>query len=187
MTKSHFRSVKIYGKFTDENLPVLMIGNHFSWWDGFIANILNNRVLRRRFHVMMLEEQLRDRLFLNKAGAYSINPGSQSSVKESLDYTVELLKSSENLVVFYPQGKFQSISDHPVRFEKGAGHLLNRLKGGVHLVFYAALLDYFEHRKPSLNIYFTQVEAKLNRNDFNLENEYNLFLAECIKQQVPGS
>jgi hypothetical protein len=126
-------------------------------------------------------------MFLNKAGAYSINPGNRSSVKESLKYTLDLLQDSKNLVVFYPQGKFQSLTNPRVKFEKGAGYLIKRLKEKVHLVFYVALVDYFEHRKPSLSIYFHQVDPPLAAKNFELETHYNLFLADCIKKQSSAS
>ncbi len=89
MIRWHFRKVTINGEFQDRGLPVMLIGNHFSWWDGFIANFLNIKVFHRKFHVMMLEEQLNSRRFLNKAGAYSIKKGSRSVI-ESMQYTVEL-------------------------------------------------------------------------------------------------
>jgi hypothetical protein len=51
----------------------------------------------------MPEEQLATRMFLNKAGAFSIKPGSRSAI-ESLNYASSLLYEPENLVVVFPQG-----------------------------------------------------------------------------------
>ena len=184
MIRWHFRKVTIHGKFMDRGLPVMLIGNHFSWWDGFIANFLNIRVFRRKFHVMMLEDQLDSRMFLNKAGAYSIKRGSRSVI-ESMQYTVDLLSNAENLVVLYPQGVFESQYRRPVRFEKGVDTIAARVTNEVHLVFYAALLDYFSSRKPSLSVYLREVPREIALSPGSIESAYNTFLSQCTWQQKP--
>lgn len=182
MIRWHFRQVSIHGNFQDKGLPVLLIGNHFSWWDGFIANLLNIRIFHRKFHIMMLEEQLSARMFLNKAGAFSIKKGSRS-VMESIQYTVELLGRKENLVVLYPQGEFESIYKIPVSFENGVSVIISGLKNEYQLIFYVALVDYFAHRKPSLRIYISEVPAGPALDKQMLESAYNEFLSACILQQ----
>ena len=182
MILCHFHRVTFHGKFHDQGLPVLLIGNHFSWWDGFIANLLNIKVFHRKFHVMMLEEQLSNRMFLNKAGAYSIKKGSRSVIA-SLQYTVDLLAREENLVVLYPQGEFESIYRQPVRFEKGISSIASRVQNKFQLLFYVALVDYFSHRQPSLGIYLLEVPQEIALNALGLESAYNAFFSECIMQQ----
>ena len=57
--KRHFNTIKVLGEFRDNDLPVLLMSNHVSWWDGFWAMYVNLKVFRRKFHFMMLEDQLR--------------------------------------------------------------------------------------------------------------------------------
>jgi 1-acyl-sn-glycerol-3-phosphate acyltransferase len=164
MTRLDFRKVNYYAEWrqADEGdasadrgitqLPVFMIGNHFSWWDGFIALNINQRFFRKKFHIMMLEEQLRDRMFLNKAGAFSLEKRQRSMV-ETFSYTRELLSDPGNLVVMYPQGRIYSMHDQPFVFEKGWYRIIERMEQPVQMVFYFALVDYYSHRKPTLNIY----------------------------------
>ena len=185
MIRLHFRGVSFKGEFHDRGLPVLMIGNHFSWWDGFIAYFINFRILHRKFHVMMLEEQLTGRKFLNKAGAYSIKRGGRSVI-ESLNYSAELLQKKDNLVVLYPQGEFQSLYSRQVDFEKGIRIIASKINGSIHLLFYAVLLDYFSHRKQSLTIYIMEMPQEIASDPARLEQEYNRFLDRCILQQKPG-
>jgi 1-acyl-sn-glycerol-3-phosphate acyltransferase len=184
MIRWHFRKVTIHGEFHDRGLPVLLIGNHFSWWDGFIANLLNTRIFHRKFHIMMLEEQLRHRMFLNKAGAYSIRKGDRS-VLESLQYTSALLGKKENLVVLYPQGEFESVYQQPVKFENGLKNIATGVQNNFQLLFYVALVDYFSNRKPFLTIYLFEVPHVLALTPAGTESAYNAFLAECILQQKP--
>ena len=103
MIKRHFHEVKIYGDTEQKDHAVMIIGNHFSWWDGFFVYYLNRMRFNKRFHVMMLEEQLSGRSFLNKAGAFSIRKNARSLI-ESLDYAASLLESPENLLLMFPQG-----------------------------------------------------------------------------------
>ncbi|MGB5820503.1 MAG: 1-acyl-sn-glycerol-3-phosphate acyltransferase, partial [Saonia sp.] len=103
-----FRSINYTGRYEDKGLPILMIGNHFSFYDGFIQILLNLKVFKRRFHFMMLEKELRKNMILTKIGACSISKGKRSSL-ESLDYAVELLQEKDNLFLFFPQGKIKSI------------------------------------------------------------------------------
>ena len=152
-----FRQVNYHVHVEDRGWPVLMIGNHFSWWDGFIALRINMKLFRRKFHIMMLEEQLRERMFLNKAGAYSIRKSHRSMV-ESFAYTRELLSDPGNMAVMYPQGAIHSLYDHPFVFEKGWYNIIRKLETPVQLVFYHALVDYYAHRKPTLNLYVYGVE-----------------------------
>lgn len=184
MIRSHFRRVRIIGNINADFMPVLMIGNHFSWWDGFFACYINQMILKKKFHIMMLEEQLRPRMFLNKAGAFSIRRGSRDAL-ESLQYAAGLLSLPENLVVLYPQGEFESLYRYPVKFEKGIEKVSAMAGSSFEVVFYAALMDYFSYRKPSLSIYLKQVSHELSKSSVALEKAYNDFLNDCRSHQKP--
>ena len=184
MMHAHFSKIRCIGSVKLNNLPVMMIGNHFSWWDGFIAGYINMKVLKKKLHIMMLEEELRPRMFLNRTGAYSIRKGSRDMLA-TIDYTAELLNDSNNLVVMFPQGEFQSIYQHPVTFGRGVQLISSRAGHEFQLLFYAALIDYFSSRKPSLNIYLQEFPAILSQSGASLESAYNEFLSACYKQQVP--
>ena len=184
MIRRHFHKVDFRGEFNDKGLPLMMIGNHFSWWDGFIANFINLRILHRKIHVMMLEEQLAGRKFLNKAGAYSIRKKNRSAF-ESLRYSAELLSGKDNLVVLYPQGEFQSLFLRPVSFGKGVKVIISYALNDFQLIFYAALPEYFSSKRPSLTIYYAEADRNLLQNPGALENEYNRFLESSVNQQRP--
>ncbi|HER09609.1 MAG TPA: hypothetical protein ENO20_11945 [Bacteroides sp.] len=171
MPKLDFRKVTLHHSLEDRQLPILMIGNHVSWWDGFLGQYINLELFHRKLHILMLEEQLRERMFLNKTGAYSIRKGDRSAL-ESIRYTADLLSDRRNLVILYPQGKIHSIMDVPVKFESGWYRVFRYLDHPIQVVFYVALFDFFSFRKPELNIYLYEhaYEGKsleeMNR-DFN--------------------
>ncbi len=182
--KRHFHSVTFDCTADTADRPVLLIGNHFSWWDGFIAYRLNDLCLHKKFHIMMLEEQLKNRLFLNKAGAFSIKRGSRSVV-ESLQYAAGLLHDNDNLLVVYPQGTITSIHRRPVRFEKGVERIIAGASEKLMILFYVALPDWFSEQKPVLTVRVIEYAAR-ERTFADLEETYNMFLDECIARQIPS-
>jgi len=131
----------------------------------------------------MLEEQLKQRMFLSGAGAFSIDKGKRSMV-ETFSYAVDILKNKKNLLVIYPQGKFQSIHDRPILFEKGYLSILKKVaESGFQLIFYVALTDYFSFRKPMLTIHFKEQSFSSIITATELETMYNEFYLDAADQQ----
>ncbi len=54
--KLHFKKIKLSGDFNDKGLPVIIVANHFSWWDGFIVGWLVRKKIHRKIFIMMEEE-----------------------------------------------------------------------------------------------------------------------------------
>ncbi|HNT93601.1 MAG: 1-acyl-sn-glycerol-3-phosphate acyltransferase [Bacteroidales bacterium] len=182
--KRHFNDVIFECNVSAAGRPLLLIGNHFSWWDGFIAYRLNDLFLHKKFHIMMLEEQLESRLFLNKAGAFSIKRGSRSVV-ETLSYTSGLLHDADNMVVVYPQGVITSIHRRPVQFERGTERIIAGASDKLMILFYVALPDWYSEKKPGLYVRVIEYTAR-ERSITDLEEAYNMFLDECISNQIPS-
>ncbi len=182
--KRQFHKVDFDCSINTEGRPVLLIGNHFSWWDGFIAYRLNDLCLHKKFHIMMLEEQLEKRLFLNKAGAFSIKRGSRSVV-ESLHYASTLLHDDENMVAVFPQGTITSVHRRPVRFEKGAERIIAGASDKLMILFYVALPDWYSEKRPGLTVRVIEYGVR-ERSATDLEETYNMFLEECITRQIPS-
>lgn len=131
---------------------VLLLCNHFSWWDGFFGNYLAYWHLKRKLFIMMQEDHLRKRMLFNLFGGFSIEKGSREMIK-SLQYAAGLLNDHENLVVVFPQGEL--ISNHATEIEIGIGieRLIKNIKGPCQVVYSCVLIDYFESLKPSAFIH----------------------------------
>ncbi len=181
MIRRHFRAMEIHGRPNVEGKAVLVIGNHFSWWDGFFMVEVNRRLWRKRFHVMMLEDQLEARMFLNKAGAFSIRKGSRSLIP-SLQYAGEVLSDKRNMMLMFPQGKIQTHHRCSFQFEKGVETILKNTRGNPQIIFSAALVDYFSEKKPRLDIYLEKAELKENTSTRELEEKYNDFFRRKIEE-----
>jgi len=178
--RRHFGKVELKNEFCDRNLPVLLLANHFSWWDGFFAMYLNVNILKRKFHFMMLEEQLKRFSFFNKAGGYSIRKKSRSII-ESIGYTAELLRNQQNMVLLFPQGKIESVHTENIKFEAGIERILGKVGNEIQIVFMVNLIDYFSDRKPGLYIYISEFQ-KTNFELKTLQEAYNVFYTRCIAE-----
>jgi hypothetical protein len=179
--KKQFSSLKIINQIKAKNKAILLLSNHFSWWDGFWVLMLNKKIWKKRFHVMMLENQLKNNKILNNVGAYSIQPGSRDIIN-SLNYSIELLKKKNSLVLMYPQGVFNSMYSEKFEFNSGINYILKRNKSDIQIVFTAFFTEYFDNSKPSLYCYLEEFED-INYQTTNIENQYNQFYQRCLKKQ----
>jgi 1-acyl-sn-glycerol-3-phosphate acyltransferase len=179
MMRTSFRDISINGDVTDKGLPVLVIANHFSWWDGFWIMYANMLMFKRKFWFMMLEEQLRKHMFFNRTGGYSVKRGSRSII-ETINYTIELLNDKRNLVLVFPQGKIESAYQTGFTFEKGIWKILNGVRGNAQIILAVNLIEYTSHKKPSVYIYITEYGDYLG----DIENAYNVFYTDTLKKHI---
>jgi hypothetical protein len=179
----YFRNIRYVGDYEQSNLPVLIISNHFSWWDGFIQIQLNNKYFKRRLHLMMLENELRKTMHLTGLGAFSIEKRRHSMI-ESLKYSLEILQNPENLLLFFPQGKIQSIYTSKFVFEKGLlNYIIKKLKNEFQFVFNVNLIDYSSKRRPEISVYFKTYDWVKNPTVDDIERDFNLYANNCIDKQ----
>ena len=178
----NFRCIRLRGEFVDKNMPVLLIANHFSWWDGFIQLYMNDCLFKRKFFVMMLEEQLKRYRILNKAGAFSIKKGTKDML-ESIRYCERILSDPGHILLLFPQGEIQSLHTRVYKFERGLQLLLKKLDHPIHLIFTVSLVDYFSYSKPGLTIHYKEYPYKNVDKLSGIEEAYNQFVEECINHQ----
>ncbi len=166
----------------DPNRAILLLANHFSWWDGFLLFQLNRIFLRKRFHIMVSEENYLQHGFLKYLGAFSVKKNSRSMI-ETLEYAGKLLDDPENLVVIFPQGKLYSSHADAVVFEKGLMNLINSSAKNFQYLFVAVFTDYFDSRKPSAKAYLQTWEGAEFTSLQLIKSEYNKHFESSRKQQ----
>lgn len=182
----HFKEVIASPIAFNPNQSILLIANHFSWWDGFLSYYLQHKYFKKKFHVLVLEHTLRAHFLFRWAGAFSIKKGAKSMV-ESLQYTADLLNDPKNLVLVYPQGKLYSNHVSKIKVEKGLGKIVEYSQNPVQLIFQVTLIDYFASRKPSAYVYFKQTVFKKGVTGLEIAQEYNQFYQHIKSQHVQQS
>lgn len=177
----HFKEIKISGQYIPQRPSTLLISNHFSWWDGFIAWYLNQNLIHRKFYVMMLEEQLRLRPFFVRVGAFGIRPG-RKEILEAIRYSAGILRQPGNLLVMFPQGTIQSQHTAYLNFQKGVEEILKQAGTEPDILLCAVLIDYYSFRRPSLTYHVTPFS--LHHADIRtLEAAFNEHLSLARNQQ----
>jgi len=180
-----FHDVRFHGERDRSGLPVLLLANHFSWWDGFIQFRLNRGFYGRKLHVMMLEEQLRRHMILNRCGCFSIRKQSRD-VLESLEYCRQVMEDFRHMLLLFPQGEIRSMHLDEIRFESGLDYLMRRIRNNFRIAFNVNLPDYYSGRRPTLNVYFKTLAHDHFRDAGEVEEGFNHFYRECRHRQCAG-
>lgn len=178
--KRSFHAFHFDSDVEDKNLPILLICNHMSWWDGIWALHVNQELFRRKYHFMMLENMLQKNWFFKFTGGFSVNRNSKSII-ETLNYTAELLADKNNMVLMFPQGEIVSMHNSIFKFEKGVEKILQRTKNDVQVLFLANVVDYLSNVKPNLYAYISDYTGDFKT--VEIEREYNLFYQVCLETQ----
>ncbi len=165
---------KDFSSYSFNRIPVksdeaiLLLANHFSWWDGFLMFQLN---------------RLSFNWYLKYAGAFAaVNKG--KDVVETLLYAGQLLNDAGNLVLVFPQGKRYTSYADSIVFEKGVMQIVNASKKKFQIVFSATLVDYFGKRKPQVRTYLRNWEAEEYISLQLLKSEYNKHYEQALTDQV---
>ena len=165
----------------------LIMCNHFSFWDGFLAGYLSLSAIHKRqkmkgFYIMSLKKQMQRNPWLKYFGCFSIAPGT-SSVNKSLAYAAELLSTPGNFLIMYPQGNLESIHVRDIVMKEGINHIVPQIKGDCQLIWSSNLIEYFESLRPS--VYFHMLDCGTNH-DFDFEKlgaQINAHHKTAIKKQ----
>jgi hypothetical protein len=139
----------------DKNKSVLLLANHFSFWDGLILHCINDKLFKKNFHFMVNEDTAYKLHYLQYGGAFSVNKKTRQ-ILESLDYAATLLAEPNNLVLLFPQGKLFSNFVEDVRFEKGVLRVIKQAAGKFQLIFASTFIQFYKHRKQSINVYLKE-------------------------------
>lgn len=101
------------------DVPLLLVANHVSWWDGFLLRAVQ-RALRPRaaLRTIALERELVRHPFLRRIGGIGINPSSPTSILLALR-TIERLRTDDFVLGYFPQGRIAPSHARPLAFHRG--------------------------------------------------------------------
>jgi 1-acyl-sn-glycerol-3-phosphate acyltransferase len=171
----------VNGVIIPEDRSVLLFQNHFSWWDGYWSYWLSRKIFSRKFHVMMLEKQLRKHMFLNRCGVFSIQKNNRDFLK-SLQYASEILNEPKNLVAIYPTGEMLTQHQQIMQFQKGINHIIQEKTDHFEIVLAVFLVDYFGFARPEIRIYLKKYSGE--RSIESVEKAYHSFYQTCVSKQT---
>ncbi|MDN3587032.1 1-acyl-sn-glycerol-3-phosphate acyltransferase [Pedobacter aquatilis] len=180
--KKDFHAFRYDTLLLKEDSSVLVLANHFSWWDGFFIFYLNKLIFKKNFHVLVNAENYAKVRFLKYLGAFAAS-NSGKDVLETLSYAGELLNDPKNLVLVFPQGKLHSNHAPDINFEKGVMQMINSSNKKINIIFAATFIDYFAERKPSVFTYLHNWDNEEYISLQLLKSAYNKhYNASLVKQ-----
>lgn len=161
---------------------MLLLSNHFSWWDGFILFHLNKLLFNKQFHILVNTENYRKVGFLKYLGAFAPQHKGKD-ILSTIEYAANLLSKPENLVVIFPQGKLQSNHQKEIAFEQGVLRIMEKCPQETQIIFAAHFADYFAMRKPSLYSYL-KIDNQHYEELTELNAAYNKHYEQSLVKQT---
>lgn len=111
-------------------LPLILVANHPSWWDGYLALLLARHYGARRY-LMMDAAQLKRYGFFAWAGCFGVERADARDVARSIAYAAELLRQAEPTWLWlFPQAEITPARARPLSLHAGAAHIVRRATAG---------------------------------------------------------
>lgn len=161
LMRKQFHSFHLLGSVPhpDEALPIILIGNHNTWWDGFFVYYLNELLFKRKLHLLMLEEQLKKYSFFARVGAVGFDPSSIADTRRMFNYMDEILHTytkNKPLLCLFPQGVLTSWQKRPLNFKGGILKIINRYDGPINLVQFGAKAEFINEQRAEVYFNFSE-------------------------------
>ncbi|WP_256009006.1 1-acyl-sn-glycerol-3-phosphate acyltransferase [Desertivirga xinjiangensis] len=166
----------------NESKAILLVANHFSWWDGFLMFHLNKVFFKRRFHVMVTDENYKNISFLKYLGAFPIKKQSRDML-HTLVLAGRLLNDKNNLLLIFPQGKLFSNHLEQIEFGKGLSRVIDHSSKNFQYLFAATFVDYFDTPKPLVTCYLQNHDYADLDNLALIQSAYNVHYKNSRQQQ----
>lgn len=152
---NHFFVVGDIPVINDRSKSILVLPNHFSWWDGFFVDFVYRKFFAEyKIFMMILEETLRRYPFFKYFGTFSINLSKPKSILESFEYSWNLLKQKNTFLVIFPQGQLEPYSTK-VNLKTGIERFIFRKEGDFYVMNLAMKILYLNQKKPDVYFRFT--------------------------------
>jgi 1-acyl-sn-glycerol-3-phosphate acyltransferase len=165
LLRHNFFSMHLLGEMPrlDASVPVLLLPNHNTWWDGFFVHLLNKKLFHRKVYLMMLNSQLSKFPFFSKVGAFGIDPDKYRGVRASVMYSVNVLKQHSNkypvLLCMFPQGELKPWHTHPLDYKKGYRTIAKTYAGKLSIIQMAMKAEFREEQYPEVFFMFNMPEV----------------------------
>ena len=110
------------------SLPVILVANHVSWWDGFLLREVHRRIRPDApFHVVMTERELRRFPLFRWMGAVPLAEGPLAPRQLLRDLERRARARPDAVFGYFPQGRIWPSHRRPLGFRRGVTWLAARM------------------------------------------------------------
>ena len=183
-----FNKIDINGIDIKPGHSFLLMCNHFSFLDGFLAYYISQKLIVKRedlngMRIMVMQKQMEQNNWFRYVGCFSIDPGKRT-MAESFRHAINILSNPGKLLLFFPQGNLESCHVRAIKFQSGLKEIVPRIEGKCQLIWCSNIVEYFEGLKPSLNC--SMLDCGTNEDfDFEqLQEKVNAFHKVALDKNV---
>lgn len=127
--------------------PLIVYGNHSSWWDPMLIVLLGDLLLPHRQHYAPIDARALEKYpILRKLGIFPVELSSPRGAAQFLR-TAEAILRSNGVLWLTPQGRFADPREFPLAFRPGLAALALRLPE-VPLIPLAVEYTFWDERLP---------------------------------------
>jgi len=127
--RKHFRAVLVQHTehFSNATGPLIVYGNHSSWWDPMVSVLLAQTLLPGRKHYAPMDAVPLARYpILRKIGIFPVELSTARGAVQFLRVSQAVLQSGGVLWIT-PQGRFADVRERPLSFKAGLATLITRM------------------------------------------------------------
>jgi len=134
--RRHFHGVRASGVTRFASLaasrePIIVYGNHASWWDPMVAFLLAEKLLPERQHFAPMDSEALNRYaILKHIGVFPIAMNTSRGAAQFLR-TGEAIVTGGGVLWVTPQGRFVDPRARPLEFKPGLAALAARVAAGT--------------------------------------------------------
>ncbi len=129
--------------------PLIIVANHSSWWDAVMPILISLDLYNHNAYGVMVEEELAKFRFFRRIGMFSIDRKNPRSAMRSLQYGADLLRRTDRVLWYYPQGEIVPNDRRPVAIESGIARLVEMI-GEVTVIPLALRYELLDNERPDV-------------------------------------
>jgi 1-acyl-sn-glycerol-3-phosphate acyltransferase len=152
--RRHFHSVRVAGagRISQRAHPLILFGNHASWWDPLAALLLGQELLPDREHYAPMDTTaLEHYSIFRPMGFFPVDNRSARGTAQLLRAGDEVLSRPGSVLWITPESQFQDVRQRPIVFRPGVGALMSR-QGRLTCVPVAVEYAFWDERLPEVLI-----------------------------------
>lgn len=180
--RNHFRAVQVQHaeRLRDMRGPLIVYGNHSSWWDPMLILLLGQLLMPERKHYAPIDARALEQYpILRKLGIFPVEMGSPRGAASFIRTSEAILKNG-GVLWLTPQGRFADPREFPLSFKPGLGALALRVPD-VPLLPLSVEYTFWDERLPEALLHFAPpVHAKPNASTAEVTRELEDALAAAM-------
>ncbi len=164
-----------------DNLPLIVVLNHASWWDPLVCMLANELFPERIGYAPIDMDMLKKYAIFGKLGFFGVEQGTLWGAREFLKTSEAILKQPHTGLWITAQGEFYDVRSRPIKLRGGLGYLLHRMPRAV-VVPLAIEYPFWNEKTPEVLLRFGPAIETVGES--RRHAEWTSYLEEALSQTM---